>query len=172
MSTGTGDSPLAASPRPDILRSAQSSGRRDSSRRLRRLGCSPAPSAPSSKPACLRVSASNRGLPAREPRPADQGALEAAPPSDVRPAPARGEAGESVYQAQEQTSDLMDDLLAKGLSHDQAWELARGSGRSCRARRTNECRPSASTVARDTRTSCQAFSFCGTPRRTYVWSAS
>ena len=36
-----------------------------------------------------------------------------------------GKLQESVYQAQEQTNDLMDDLLAKGLSHDQAWELAR-----------------------------------------------
>ena len=36
-----------------------------------------------------------------------------------------GKLQESVYQAQEQTNDLMDRLLDKGLSHDQAWELAR-----------------------------------------------
>jgi hypothetical protein len=32
---------------------------------------------------------------------------------------------ESVHAARERTSDLMDSLLAKGLSYDQAWELAR-----------------------------------------------
>jgi hypothetical protein len=31
----------------------------------------------------------------------------------------------SVYAAQESTNDLMDSLLAKRLSHEQAWELAR-----------------------------------------------
>jgi len=36
-----------------------------------------------------------------------------------------GHLQESVYQAQEQTSDLMDDLLDKGLDYNQAWELAR-----------------------------------------------
>ncbi len=36
-----------------------------------------------------------------------------------------GQLRESVYAAQEATSDLMDKLLDKGLSHEQAWELAR-----------------------------------------------
>ncbi len=36
-----------------------------------------------------------------------------------------GKLRESVYAAQEATSDLMDKLLDKGLPHDQAWELAR-----------------------------------------------
>ncbi len=36
-----------------------------------------------------------------------------------------GKLRESVYAAQEATSDLMDKLLDKGLPHDQAWELVR-----------------------------------------------
>ena len=32
---------------------------------------------------------------------------------------------ESVYEAKERTSDLMDSLLDKGLPYHQAWELAR-----------------------------------------------
>ena len=36
-----------------------------------------------------------------------------------------GHLNESVYAAQERTSDLMDSLLDKGLPHHQAWELAR-----------------------------------------------
>lgn len=36
-----------------------------------------------------------------------------------------GKIQESVYQAQEQTKDLMTELLAKGLDYNQAWELAR-----------------------------------------------
>ena len=36
-----------------------------------------------------------------------------------------GKLEESVYAAQEMTNELMDSLLEKGLSHDQAWELAR-----------------------------------------------
>ena len=32
---------------------------------------------------------------------------------------------ESVYEAQERTSDLMDSLLDQGMPHHQAWELAR-----------------------------------------------
>lgn len=37
----------------------------------------------------------------------------------------QGKLEESVYAAQEMTNDLMDSLLEKGLSHEQAWELAR-----------------------------------------------
>lgn len=37
-----------------------------------------------------------------------------------------GKLNELVYAAQERTSDLMDSLLSKkGLTYDQAWELAR-----------------------------------------------
>jgi hypothetical protein len=36
-----------------------------------------------------------------------------------------GKLEESVYQAQERTSDLMDSLLDQKLSYDQAWEMAR-----------------------------------------------
>jgi hypothetical protein len=36
-----------------------------------------------------------------------------------------GHLEQSVYEAQERTSDLMDSLLAKGLDYQQAWELAR-----------------------------------------------
>ena len=36
-----------------------------------------------------------------------------------------GHLQESVYQAQERTSDLMDSLMGQGMKHEQAWELAR-----------------------------------------------
>ena len=36
-----------------------------------------------------------------------------------------GHLAESLHAAQELTSDLMDSLLAGGMSHQQAWELAR-----------------------------------------------
>ena len=37
----------------------------------------------------------------------------------------QGKLEESVYAAQERTSDLMDELLSKRMPHHQAWEIAR-----------------------------------------------
>ncbi len=49
---------------------------------------------------------------------------------------------ESLHAAQERTSDLMDSLLAGGMPHHQAWELAREEcGPSSRARRMTQRTP-------------------------------